>query len=406
MFYKTECVAMLLAGGQGSRLGVLTQKIAKPAVPYGGKYRIIDFPMSNCTNSGIDTVGVLTQYQPLVLNDYIGTGDAWDLDRRGGGVHVLPPYQRNAGADWYKGTANAIYQNIPFIERYHPEYVLILSGDHIYKMDYSKMLDYHKQNNADCTIAVLDVSLEEASRFGIMNTREDGSIYEFEEKPKVPKSTKASMGVYIFKWDILRAYLEQDEADPNSSNDFGKNIIPTMLGNGCRMMAYSFDGYWKDVGTVESLWDANLDLLNPSVELDLLDENWKIYSRTDTNPPHYISPEADIHNSLISDGCDVSGVVDYSVLFSGAVIEPGAQVQYSIIMPGTVIKKGAVVKYAMIAENCVVEEGAVIGQAPEEMDNRSEWGVALVGDGLTIGKGAVIGAGKMVQEAVKEGEQI
>lgn len=406
MFYKTECVAMLLAGGQGSRLGVLTKKIAKPAVPYGGKYRIIDFPMSNCTNSGIDTVGVLTQYQPLVLNDYIGTGDAWDLDRRGGGVHVLPPYQGGSGADWYKGTANAIYQNIPFIERYDPEYVLVLSGDHIYKMDYGKMLAYHKENNADCTIAVLDVSLEEASRFGIMNTREDGSIYEFEEKPKVPKSTKASMGVYIFNWNKLRAFLEQDEADENSSNDFGKNIIPNMLNSGCKMMAYSFDGYWKDVGTVESLWDANLDLLNPSVELDLLDENWKIYSRTETAPPHYVSPEADIHNSLISEGCTVGGNVDYSVLFSGAVIEPGAQVQYSIIMPGTVIKKGAVVKYAMVAENCVVEEGAVIGGAPEEMENRADWGVALIGDGLTVGKGAVVGAGKMVEENVKEGEQI
>ncbi len=406
MFYKTECVAMLLAGGQGSRLGVLTKKIAKPAVPYGGKYRIIDFPMSNCTNSGIDTVGVLTQYQPLILNDYIGTGEPWDLDRKGGGVHVLPPYQRGAGADWYKGTANAIYQNIPFIERYHPEYVLVLSGDHIYKMDYAKMLDYHKQNNADCTIAVLDVSLEEASRFGIMNTREDGSIYEFEEKPKVPKSTKASMGVYIFNWDKLRTYLEQDEADPNSSNDFGKNIIPTMLGNGCKMMAYSFDGYWKDVGTVESLWDANLDLLNPSVELDLLDENWKIYSRTENAPPHYVSAEADIHNSLISNGCKVSGYVDYSVLFSNATVEAGAQVQYSIIMPGAVIKKGAVVKYAMIAENCVVEEGAVVGGAPEDAEDRSKWGVALVGDGLTIGKGAVVGAGKMVEENVKEGEHV
>ncbi len=406
MFYKTECVAMLLAGGQGSRLGVLTKKIAKPAVPYGGKYRIIDFPMSNCVNSGIDTVGVLTQYQPLVLNDYIGTGSPWDLDRRGGGVHVLPPYQGGSGSDWYKGTANAIYQNIPFIERYHPKYVLVLSGDHIYKMDYSKMLHYHKQTKADCTIAVLDVSLEEASRFGIMNTREDGSIYEFEEKPKQPKSTKASMGVYIFTWEKLRAFLERDEANPASSNDFGKNIIPSMLAAGCNMMAYSFDGYWKDVGTVESLWDANLDLLNPSVELDLLDENWKIYSRTETAPPHYVAPEADIHNSLISDGCSVAGVVDYSVLFSGATVEPGAQVQYSIIMPGAVIKKGAVVKYAMIAENSVVEEGAVVGGAPEEVEDRSAWGVALVGEGLTIGKGAVIGAGKMVDDHVKEGQQL
>ncbi len=404
MFYKTECVAMLLAGGQGSRLGALTKKIAKPAVPYGGKYRIIDFPMSNCINSGIDTVGVLTQYQPLELNDYIATGAPWDLDRRQGGVHVLPPYQRNAGADWYKGTANAIYQNIPFIERYRPSYVLVLSGDHIYKMDYGKMLDYHKENNADCTIAVLDVSLEEASRFGIMNTREDGSIYEFEEKPAHPKSTKASMGVYIFSWDVLKKYLEEDEANPDSSNDFGKNIIPTMLNNGCKMMAYSFDGYWKDVGTVESLWEANLDLLNPKVELDLSDPNWRIYSRTETVPPQYVSEKADVQNSLVSDGCTVEGYVDYSVLFSGAVVEPDAQVHYSIIMPGAVIKKGAVVKYAMVAENTVIEEGAQVGQAPEEMENRDDWGVALVGDNLTIGKNAVIGAKKMVEDNVLEGE--
>ncbi|MBR3844823.1 MAG: glucose-1-phosphate adenylyltransferase [Clostridia bacterium] len=406
MFYKTECVAMLLAGGQGSRLGALTKKIAKPAVPYGGKYRIIDFPMSNCINSGIDTVGVLTQYQPLELNDYIATGAPWDLDRRQGGVHVLPPYQRNAGADWYKGTANAIYQNIPFIERYRPSYVLVLSGDHIYKMDYGKMLAYHKENNADCTIAVLDVSLEEASRFGIMNTRDDGSIYEFEEKPAHPKSTKASMGVYIFSWDVLKKYLEEDEANPDSSNDFGKNIIPAMLGDNCKMMAYSFEGYWKDVGTVESLWEANLDLLNPKVELDLADPNWRIYSRTETVPPQYVSEKADVQNSLVSDGCTVEGYVDYSVLFSGAVVEPDAQVHYSIIMPGAVIKKGAVVKYAIVAENTVVEEGAQIGQAPEEMENRDDWGVALVGDNLTIGKKAVIGAKKMVENNVSEGETI
>ena len=397
---------MLLAGGQGSRLGALTKKIAKPAVPYGGKYRIIDFPMSNCINSGIDTVGVLTQYQPLELNDYIATGAPWDLDRRQGGVHVLPPYQRNAGADWYKGTANAIYQNIPFIERYHPSYVLVLSGDHIYKMDYGKMLEFHKERNADCTIAVLDVSLEEASRFGIMNTYEDGKIYEFEEKPPHPKSTKASMGVYIFSWDVLKKYLEEDEQNPNSSNDFGKNIIPTMLGDGCNMMAYSFDGYWKDVGTVESLWEANLDLLNPKVELDLSDPNWRIYSRTETIPPHFISENADVQNSLISDGCTVEGYVDYSVLFSGAVVEEGAQVHYSIIMPGAVIKKGAVVKYAMVAENTVIEEGATVGQAPEEMSDRENWGVALVGDNLTIGKNAVIGAKKMVETDMKEGETV
>ncbi len=300
MFRKQECVAMLLAGGQGSRLYALTRRIAKPAVPYGGKYRIIDFPLSNCVNSGIETVGVLTQYQPLELSDYIGSGQPWDLDRMDAGVHVLPPYQRNKGADWYKGTANAIYQNMQFIERYDPEYVLVLSGDHIYKMDYSAMLAAHKEKKADCTIAVLDVPKEEASRFGILNTNADGSVYEFEEKPKEPKSTLASMGIYIFTWEKLRKYLIADEEDPASSNDFGKNVLPAMLNAGERMFAYRFDGYWKDVGTIDSLWEANLDLLNPKVPLELSDDAWKIYSRNPGMPPQVLADTAQVQNSMIT----------------------------------------------------------------------------------------------------------
>lgn len=403
---RVQCVAMLLAGGQGSRLGVLTQKIAKPAVPYGGKYRIIDFPLSNCINSGIDTVGVLTQYQPLELNDYIGSGKPWDLDRLGRGVHVLPPYQKSRGGDWYKGTANAIYQNMNFIERYNPEYVLILSGDHIYKMDYSKMIAQHKETNADATIAVLNVSLEEASRFGIMNANEDGSIYEFEEKPKNPKSTLASMGIYVFKWEKLREYLEKDENNPSSSNDFGKDVIPAMLGGGEKLMVYRFDDYWKDVGTVESLWDANLDLLNPKIDLNLADRKWKIYSRTKCLPPQYISSTAKVENSLITDGCSVSGRLDYSVLFENVTIEDGATVEYSLILPGAIIKKGANVRYSIIAENCVIEENAQIGASPEELGDSSEWGIAVIGDNLKIGRGAKISASKMIEKDVKDGEQI
>ena len=404
MYHKTECVAMLLAGGQGSRLGVLTRNIAKPAVPYGGKYRIIDFAMSNCINSGIDTVGVLTQYQPLELNDYIGSGVPWDLDRLHGGVHILPPYQRNRGADWYKGTANAVYQNINFIERYNPEYVLVLSGDHVYKMNYSKMIAFHEKQGADCTIAVLDVSLEEASRFGIMNTREDGTIYEFEEKPAVPKSTKASMGVYVFTWKKLKEYLEQDEADRNSSNDFGHDVIPRMLSDGQKLMAYPFEGYWKDVGTIDSLWDSNLDLLSPNSSLDLSDRNWRIYSRNAVMPPHFAAATADIQNSLISEGCEVAGFVDFSVLFPGVVIEEGAEVHYSIIMPGTVVKKGAVVKYAIVGENSVVGENARIGDAPELFEQRGEWGVAVVGQSITIGKNAIVAPKKMIERDLGEGE--
>ena len=403
---KKECVAMLLAGGQGSRLGVLTQKIAKPAVPYGGKYRIIDFPLSNCTNSGIDTVGILTQYQPLELSDYVGSGKPWDLDRVFGGVHILPPYQQSKGGDWYKGTANAIYQNINFIERYNPEYVLILSGDHIYKMDYSEMLSAHKSTEADCTIAVLEVPMEEASRFGIMNANEDGTIYEFEEKPKNPKSNLASMGIYIFNWDKLRKYLTEDEAKETSSNDFGKDIIPAMLKDNQKMMVYRFGGYWKDVGTVDSLWEANLDLLNPNGQLDLSDPNWKIYSGTQGLPPQYVSSDAQIENSLATVGCNIHGKLDYSVLFENVTVEKGASVEYSLVMPGAVIKKGATVRYSIIAENTVIGENAVIGENPEKSENLDEWGITVVGDRLNIGEEAIIGANKMITKDVKRGERI
>ena len=400
-----KVVAMLLAGGQGSRLGVLTGKIAKPAVPFGGKYRIIDFPLSNCTNSGIDTVGILTQYKPLELNDYIGSGKPWDLDRSDGGVHILPPYQGQEGGDWYKGTANAIYQNLEFIARYNPEYVVILSGDHIYKMDYSKMVKQHIEDNAACTIAVLEVSLEEATRFGIMNAYDDGTIYEFEEKPAVPKSNLASMGIYVFSWDKLKKYLTEDEANPDSSNDFGKNIIPAMLNAGEKMKVYRFNDYWKDVGTVESLWDANLDLLNPNLDLNLSDKNWRIYSRTNSRPPQYVSDTAKVENSLVTDGCEIYGDLDYSILFEDVTVEEGAKVEYSLVMPGAVIKKGANVRYSIIAENVVVEEGADIGGDPAVVGTEG-WGITVVGDNLTVGKNAKISANKMIKENVGEGEEI
>ena len=400
-----KCVAMLLAGGQGSRLGVLTSKIAKPAVPYGGKYRIIDFPLSNCANSGIDPVGILTQYTPLELNDYVGSGKPWDLDRSNGGVHILPPYQGQKGGNWYKGTANAIYQNIEFISRYNPEYVLVLSGDHIYKMDYSKMINEHIESGADCTIAVMEVTMEEASRFGIMNTREDGTIYEFEEKPANPKSNLASMGIYVFSWQKLKKYLTEDEANPNSSNDFGKDVIPAMLGAGELMKVYRFADYWKDVGTVDSLWEANLDLLNPKIDLNLADQNWRIYSRTTGMPPQYLSEEAEVENSLITDGCEVEGKLDYSILFENVTVEKGAAVEYSLVMPGAVIKKGAKVKYSIIAENTVIGEDAEIGTEPAHTDT-SEWGITVIGDNLTVGKKAVVGAKKMITENVGEEEKI
>ena len=390
MLPKQEVVAMLLAGGQGSRLGVLTKNLAKPAVPFGGKYRIIDFPLSNCVNSGIETVGVLTQYQPLELNDYIGNGQPWDLDSNTAGVHVLPPYQKQKKTDWYKGTANAIYQNIPFIERYNPDYVVVLSGDHIYKMDYSKMLAFHKEKNAACTIAVYEVPMAEASRFGILNTNEDGSIYEFDEKPKVPKSNKASMGIYVFTWDKLRKYLEDDENDPKSQNDFGKNVLPTMLEAGEAMYAYRFEGYWKDVGTIDSLWESNMDLLDPNVPLELNDNEWRIYSRNPVMPPHYVAKGASLQNSLAAEGCNVYGTVDFSVLFAGVYVAPGAVVRDSIIMPGARIEEGAQVQYAIVAENSVVGAGAVVGQRPEEVENKEDWGVAVIGPGCKLAAGAVV----------------
>ncbi len=396
---------MLLAGGQGSRLGVLTQNIAKPAVPYGGKYRIIDFPLSNCTNSGIDTVGVLTQYQPLELNDYIGSGKPWDLDRSQGGVHILPPYQNNKGGDWYKGTANAIYQNIPFIKRYDPEYVLILSGDHIYKMDYSLMIDQHRETGADCTIAVIEVPMDEASRFGIMNADENGIIYEFEEKPKNPKSNLASMGIYVFSWDKLKKYLEEDEADPDSSNDFGKNIIPNMLNDNQKMVVYRFADYWKDVGTIDSLWEANLDLLDPKAKLDLSDPSWRIYSRTPSAPPQYIADSAKVQNSLITEGCNVYGTVDFSILFDNVTVEEGAVVKDSLIMPGAVIRKNASVQYSIIAENAVIGEGATVGERPENVSDLTKWGVSVVGAGLSVADGAKVPSGEMIRESIKECEQ-
>ena len=387
MKIKKKCVAMLLAGGQGSRLYALTQKVAKPAIPYGGNNRFIDFPLSNSINSGIDTVGVLTQYQPMVLNEYIGNGQPWDLDKMHGGVHVLPPYQTAAGASWYEGTANAIYQNMAFIERYDPEYVIVLGGDHIYKMDYSKMLDYHIANNADSTIAVIDVPRSEASRFGIMTCDEEGRIVDFTEKPKEPKSTLASMGIYVFSWEKLRKYLIENENANTGSKDFGKDIIPAMLANDERLFAYEFEGYWKDVGTLDSLWEANMDLLSPSVPLNLYDPNWKVYSRHNNMPPQYIGKNAHVENSMITEGSVVDGTVDFSIISSGVTIEEGASVKYSIVMPGTTIKKNAVVEYAIIGENCVVESDAMIGMNPESVPNRDDWGIAVLGHNITISSG-------------------
>lgn len=404
MLKKTECIAMLLAGGQGSRLGVLTNSIAKPAVPYGGKYRIIDFPLSNCVNSGIYTVGILTQYQPLELNDYIGNGQPWDLDRARGGVHILSPYQQIKGTQWYKGTANAIYQNINFIERYSPEYVAVLSGDHIYKMDYSKMLQYHKEKGAACTIAMLEVPWEEASRFGLMFTDESGAITDFEEKPKNPRSNKASMGVYMFTWDKLRRYLIEDESDSGSSNDFGKDVIPAMHRAGEKMYAFPFDGYWKDVGTIDSLWEANLDLLNPKANIDLSDSSWKIYGRSPVTPPQYVSDGAVLQNSIVAEGCSIEGNIEYSVLFSKVNVEKGAVVDYSIVMPGATIKEGAVVQYAIVAEDAVIGAGAVVGENPQKIGDLNDWGVAVVGGGVKVGAAAKVKAKSMISEDVKEGD--
>ncbi len=389
---KKECIAMLLAGGQGSRLYALTQKMAKPAVPFGGKYRIIDFPLSNCTNSGIDTVGVLTQYQPLELNDYIGNGQPWDLDRLRGGVHILPPYQTASGSSWYEGTANAIYQNIRFIERYDPEYIIVLGGDHIYKMDYSEMIAFHKEKGADATIAVLDVSLEEASRFGIMTCDETRRIVDFTEKPKHPKSTLASMGIYVFTWNKLEKYLIDNE-QCCESKDFGKDIIPAMLENNEKMYAYSFNGYWKDVGTLYSLWEANMDILKSDDVLNLYDPEWKIYSRNMSLPPQYIGTDAQIQESLICDGCNINGNVNSSIIYSGVTVEKGVIIDHSVIMPGAVIKSGAVVKYAIIGEESIVESDVVIGASKEETE---KWDIAVIGHGETISSGVTVAPGQMI----------
>ena len=397
MFKKKESVAMLLAGGQGSRLYALTYKTAKPAVSFGGKYRIIDFPLSNCTNSGIDTVGVLTQYQPLVLNEYIGNGLPWDLDRAFGGVSILPPYQAKDSADWYKGTANAIYQNIEFIERYDPEYVLILSGDHIYKMDYSKMIDYHKQVGADCTIAVIDVPLEEASRFGIMSTNPDNSIYKFSEKPKNPDSTKASMGIYVFTKEKLVKYLKDDAKDPESSNDFGKNIIPSMLANGEKMYAYGFEGYWKDVGTIASLWEANMDMLGDAPVLNLNDESWRIFSRYQNESPQYVGANAKVENSTITEGCEILGTVINSVVGEGVKVMEGAVVRDSVIMSRVTIGKDATVEYSILDETVSVGAGASVGKPRE-----TATGITVVGMGVNIPAGHVIGDNEMIAELKEE----
>lgn len=403
---------MLLAGGQGSRLYALTQDMAKPAVPYGGKYRIIDFPLSNCTNSGIDTVGVLTQYQPLVLNDYIGNGQPWGLDKTRGGVHVLPPYETSNGKSWFEGTANAIYQNMNFVERYNPEYVVVLGGDHIYKMDYSKMLEFHKENDADCTIAVLNVSMEEATRFGIMicDPNDPNRIIDFEEKPAHPRSTLASMGIYVFTWEKLKKYLIKNETEANAkrdagetwSKDFGKDIIPMMREDNQRLFAYNFEGYWKDVGTLDSLWDANMDIIDPNVPLDLYDDSWKIYSRNPIMPPQYQGENAQVENSVVSEGSDIDGSVDFSVIFSGVTIETGATVNYSIVMPGAVVKSGATVEYAIVGENTIVESNAHVGAKPETMDNRDDWGIAVIGHNQVIAENQVVAPKQMVPDIRKK----
>ena len=398
MYKKKECVAMLLAGGQGSRLYALTEKTAKPAVTFGSKYRIIDFPMSNCINSGIDTVGVLTQYQPLVLNEYIGNGQPWDLDRMSGGVMVLPPYQGKKGADWYKGTANAIYQNLDFIKRYNPEYVLILTGDHIYKMDYYAMLQAHKNSGADCTIAVLEVPLSEASRFGIMVTDETGKITEFQEKPKNPTSTKASMGIYIFNAKVLEQYLIDDENTPGSSNDFGKNIIPNMLGDGMKMYTFPFEGYWKDVGTISSLWEANMDLLGEKPEFNVHDKKWRIFSRNYASPPQFVGESANVSDSIISEGCEIYGTVEHSVLSANVIIEKGAVVKDSVIMSGTVIKAGAKVTYSIIDSNSIISENAIVGE-----DKETAKGIAVIGGGLCVGPNVVIDSEAMINSDAFDG---
>ena len=401
-----KVVAMLLAGGQGSRLGELTKSMAKPAVPFGGKYRIIDFPLSNCVNSGIDTVGVLTQYEPMELNAYIGTGQPWDLDRNNGGVFVLPPYVSSSSERWYAGTADAIYQNMTFIERFDPDYVLILSGDHIYKMDYAKMLKYHESKAADATIAVLTVPMAEASRFGIMNTDDDGAIIEFEEKPKQPKSNKASMGIYIFNRSVLKEYLSADEKDPNSDNDFGKNIIPGMIRDGKRMYAWDFEGYWKDVGTISSLLEANMDLLGSEPKFNLYDKEWRIYSKSTGMPPHYAAEHAKAEDSIITEGCYVDGEVRHSVLFSGVNVGTNAVIEDSVIMPNAVIGAGAVIKKAIIGEGAVIGENAEVGcdKLPSDPDYETKLtgDITLVSGSVAVESGARVPKGMVVTAGNRE----
>lgn len=399
MYRKKKCVAMLLAGGQGSRLYALTSKIAKPAVSFGGKYRIIDFPLSNCVNSGIDTVGVLTQYQPLILNDYIGNGQPWDLDRAFGGVHILSPYQGKHSSDWYKGTANAIYQNLHFIKQFSPDYVLVLSGDHIYKMDYSRMLNYHILKGASCTIASLNVPIEEASRFGILNTNPDGTIYEFEEKPKKPKSTLASMGIYIFSTEKMYKYLEEDNANPNSHNDFGKDVLPKMLADGEKMVAYEFEGYWKDVGTIDSLYEANMDLLGDSPKFDVTDPAWKFQSRSPLSPPQYLGADSKVSNSIILSGSEIYGTVENSILSSNVIVKKGAVVKNSIIMADVVIGENAVIEYSIIDERTSVGKNVKVGE-PKETGK----GIAVIGRELSVEDGLTIEGGAMIEKnVVKEG---
>lgn len=396
-----EMIAMILAGGQGSRLYALTQNLAKPAVPFGGKYRIIDFPLSNCVNSGIDTVGILTQYQPLVLNEYIGNGQPWDLDRLYGGVHVLPPYQQASGSDWYKGTANAIYQNLSFIRRYDPQYVIILSGDQICKQDYNDFLKFHKEKGAEFSVAVMEVPWEEASRFGLMVADENGQITEFQEKPKEPKSNLASMGIYIFNRDVLEKYLTEDEANPESSNDFGNDVIPALLRDQRKMFAYRFDGYWKDVGTIPSLWEANMEIMDPEHSgINLFDDNWKIYSRNSGLTGHKIGAGAVVENAMITDGCHIDGTVNHSILFAGVTVEAGAEVHDAVVMGNTVIRAGAKVSHCIVAENAVIGQNATVGAMPVA----GESGVATVGPGVTIGANAVVGPKAMVDSDVKDGE--
>ncbi len=390
---KKSCIAMLLAGGQGSRLYALTQSVAKPSVPFGGKYRIIDFPLSNCANSGIDTVGVLTQYRPLQLNSYIGNGQPWDLDVSDGGVYILPPYLgANEQGSWFTGTANAIYQNLAFIENYDPDNVLILSGDHIYKMDYAKMLEEHLAKDAALTIAVQQVAWEDATRMGLLIPGEDGYVMDFEEKPKNPRSNLASMGIYIFNWKKLRYYLTEDEKDPNSSKDFGKNIIPNMLKAGEKLWPYPFEGYWRDVGTIKSLWDANMDILSKDI-INLYDPEWPISARSPVCPPHYAGPKAEIIHSIITEGCELNGHVENSVLSPEVIVEEGASVRFSVLMPGVVVKSGAVVEYSIVGENTVIEAGAHVGSSDKEA---AGWGIATCGPNITIRAGAEVPAGAMI----------